>query len=108
MSTSYSAALVYGLTFKDAVRLEDELGLESVKEMIYNGELDVFPPYYDAPYEESIVGVAMVETPSYSFKLADPDSFTEHRMNEMEHNGKRLGRLFGEDNLKLYLTTVGS
>jgi hypothetical protein len=108
MSTSYSAALVYGLTFKDAVRLEDELGLESIKEMIYEGELDVFPPYYDAPYEDSIVGVAIVQTGSYNFTLADPSALKESNLEHMDAEGRRLEKLFGAENLKAYLTTVGS
>jgi hypothetical protein len=108
MSTSYSAALVYGLTFKDAVRLEDELGLESIKEMIYEGELEVFPPYYDAPYEDSIVGVAIVQTNSYSFKEALPSMSEESQLYGLDKQGKRLEKLFGVDNLKAYLTTVGS
>jgi hypothetical protein len=108
MSTSYSAALVYGLPFKDAVRLEDELGLEPIRDMIYDGELEVFPPYYDAPYENSIIGVAIVQTNSYSFTLADPSAIGESNLEHMDKEGKRLEKLFGADNLKVYLTTVGS
>jgi hypothetical protein len=105
MSTIYSAALVYGLTYNQAVNLTSD---EFIDALINEGDLEIFAPYYDALCEDSIVGTTMVETPSYGFKLADPDSFSESQMNEMEYNGKRLVSLFGEDNLKLYLTTVGS
>ena len=108
MSASYSAALVYGLPFKEAIRLEDELGLESVKEMIYNGELDVFPPYYDAPYEDSIVGIVVAQTSSYSFMLVDKEMFTEAEEDQLAREATFLEDLFGQSNLYNYLTTVGS
>jgi hypothetical protein len=105
MSTSYSAALVYGLTYNQAVNLTSD---EFIDALIDEGDLEIFAPYYDALREDSIVGVAVVETPSYNFKLADPNSFTKSQMDEMEYQATRLTDFFGEDNVKFYLTTVGS
>jgi hypothetical protein len=105
MSTSYSAALVYGLTYNQAVNLTSD---EFIDAVIDEGDLEIFAPYYDAPREDSIVGVAIVQTNSYSFKEALPSMSEESQLYGLDKQGKRLEKLFGAENLRAYLTTVGS
>lgn len=45
---------------------------------------------------------------SYSFTLAEPSAIKESNLEHMDEEGKRLEKLFGTENLKVYLTTVGS
>ena len=53
MSVDITAALIYGLRYKD---LPEEI-LEEVDELLDSGELDYASPWYDSPRHEWIVGV---------------------------------------------------
>ena len=53
MSVDITAALIYGLRYKD---LPEEI-IEEVNDLLQDGELDYVSPWHDAPRHEWIIGV---------------------------------------------------
>lgn len=101
MSTSYHAAIVYGLPYELANSLIDNLD-----DLIDEGEIDTFSPYYDAYRRESLVGVEIQRSPDYGYREVDVQN-DESAQKRIDTEGKALEEIFGEENLKVYITTVG-
>jgi hypothetical protein len=101
MSTSYHAALVYGLTYELANAL-----INNLDDLIDEGEIDTFSPYYDDSREESLVGVEIQRSPAYGYREVDVQN-DESAQDRINTEGRALEEIFGEENLKIYITTVG-
>lgn len=63
MSVSTEAVIVIGYTYN---QIENSLK-EGTEEFIEGEELRFFPPYYDAPWEDSVFGVEVVNSGEGSF-----------------------------------------
>lgn len=101
MSTSYHAAIVYGLPYELANSLIDNLN-----DLIDEGEIDTFSPYYDAARTDCLIGVEIQRSPDYGYREVDVQN-DESAQERIDTEGKALEEIFGEENLKVYITTVG-
>jgi hypothetical protein len=93
MSIEYRAVVVVGLTFEEVdfdLEIAEDKGLE------------LFSLYYDAPIEDCLVGIPVVQTSSYNYKSFDPsDLQTNIEAAKVEFN-----KLTGL-NARVFLTTYG-
>jgi hypothetical protein len=64
MGVSYRAAIVVGLPTEEV-----EFDQEAAEEM----ELETFSPYYDAGWEDCLVGIPVAQTGEYSWKTIHPN-----------------------------------
>lgn len=58
MSQTYEACVVVGLPYNKVKEFED---------LIDEGTLETFPPYYDAPLRDCICGLKFASSDEYSF-----------------------------------------
>ena len=92
MGIDYSAAIVVGRPHSDFDELDDGL--------IDDGELGAFPPYFDAPYYECLIGVSVCSTWDYTWKEFD------YNQTNIDTAKEKFKRLTGLD-AKVYITPVG-
>lgn len=102
MSTSYSAAFVYGLPYELAESL-----IDNIDDLIDEGEIEIFAPYYDASRRESLVGVEIHNSGDYRYRVFKPQDMSDEENKYLNEKCSALAKLFGEDNVEFYLTTVG-
>lgn len=101
MSTSYSAALVYGLPYK----LADEL-IDNLDDLIDSGKIEILPPYYGASRRESLVGVGIQNSGDYGYRVFKPEDLPGEQKAELTKQITAVAELFGQGNVEYYLTTV--
>lgn len=72
MSVQNGCGIMVGLPFKDMLKY---FSAEELRELIYDGQLDVGSIYYGSPYEENIVGIWLSNT--FGHKLIDMTLLSE-------------------------------
>lgn len=96
MSIEYSAAIVVGVSWRPLT----EMQYEKVADLVEQGDLEDFPPYFDGD-REGVFGIALESSPDYGYIAVD---YRAEFMGAMMHKFKDLVGI----EPKLYLTTVGS
>lgn len=97
MSIEYSAAIVLGLPFNDL----PQTWQDRVRKGGEPEDLQVFPPYYDAPIEDCVVGYSALDTDSYSWKFVPASN------PEANDNAARFERITGIEP-RAILTVIGN
>lgn len=96
MGVDYNAAIVVGAAWEDV----DGNSQEDIQELVENGDLHDFPPYYDG-YREGLFGLYIVNSPDYSY------CEMEYTAEDVEVAKQKFKELTGVDG-KVYLTVIGS
>lgn len=96
MSIEYSSAIVLGVSWESLTDGQ----YEKVADLIEQGELEDFPPYFDGD-RKGVFGIALESSPEYGYTSVD---YRVKFMGAMMHKFKDLVGI----EPKLYLTTVGS
>ncbi len=96
MGVDYNAAIVVGADWRDI----DEQDVDNIDELVENGDLHDFPPYYDG-YQEGLFGLYIVNSPDYSYCEVE---FTAQDVEGAKQKFKELTGMEG----KVYLTVIGS
>jgi len=98
MSSQYKAIILVGLPFKEVFNTEDEFEEFYYKHSTVHTE--VIQPFYDAGLEDSLVGIPLVETNSFSYKEVATSI-------ETQKNRELFKQLTGKE-AKVYLTVSWS
>lgn len=96
MSVEYNAAIVVGAAWEDI----NEDAIDNIDELVENGDLHDFPPFYGG-YREGLFGLYIVNSPDYSY------CEMEYTAEDVEVAKQKFKELTGID-AKIYLTTIGS
>lgn len=93
MGVSYRAAIVVGLPTEE---------VEFDQEAAEDKELETFSPYYDAGWEDCLVGIPVIQTGEYSWKNVNP--------NDMRSGIEKAEQMFKKATgltARVFVTTYG-
>lgn len=96
MCVYYNAAIVVGADWRDI----DEDAIDNIDELVENGDLHDFPPFYDG-YREGLFGLYIVNSPDYSY------CEVEYAAQDIDAAKQKFKELTGMEG-KVYLTVIGS
>lgn len=96
MSVEYNAAIVVGAAWEYI----NEDAVDNIDELVENGDLHDFPPFYDG-YQEGLFGLYIVNSPDYSY------CEVEYAAQDIDAAKQKFKELTGMEG-KVYLTVIGS
>lgn len=73
MGVEYRAVIAVGAPYEDLKQY-----VEGLDELLDDGTLSSISPYFDAPYEDSIVGFIALQSDDYSWQLTTETSIQEN------------------------------